>query len=186
MRQSTATPQNPLNFYGFVPTHVLPYSSHHNSTAYDLLVMNTKQSLPAVGIGIIIENSDKHILIGKRKGSHAPWYSIPGGHLELGESFETGAIREIFEETGLTITNPQVIAVTNNLKTYQQEGYHSISVILLAREFDGELSLKEPHKCEGWLWVDPRQLPQPHFDASESAVYCYLNNLNYQQDTAFA
>lgn len=137
------------------------------------------QKRPAVGIGIIIENSQKQLLIGKRKGSHAPYYSIPGGHMELGESFEQAAIREIEEETGIRIHNPQVICVTNNLKTFASEGYHSVSVILLAREFEGMPQLKEPDKCEGWVWVDPRNLPQPHFDASESAIGCYLGGAVY-------
>ena len=137
-------------------------------------------SKPAVGIGIIIENEQQQILIGKRKGSHAPYYSIPGGHLEVGESFEQGAIREIAEETGLNISDPQVISVTNNLKTYSQEGYHTISIILLVKGCNEQPRLMEPDKCEGWFWVDPQQLPQPHFDASEAAIYCYLNHQVYQ------
>jgi ADP-ribose pyrophosphatase YjhB (NUDIX family) len=135
---------------------------------------------PSVGIGIIVINANNKVLIGKRKGSHAPYYSIPGGHLELGESFEQGAIREIAEETGLKITDPKVISVTNNLETYQSEGYHSISVILTASDFSGTLELKEPHKCEGWFWVDPHELPQPHFDASKSAIHCYLEGKVYE------
>lgn len=138
---------------------------------------------PAVGIGIIIINDKDQVLIGKRKGSHAPYYSIPGGHLELGESFEQGAIREIQEETGMTITAPEVICVTNNLKTYQSEGYHSISVIMTARQYSGEPQLLEPDKCEGWIWVDPTQLPKPHFDASESAIYCYLQGQVFDKRT---
>ena len=58
---------------------------------------------PRVGLGIIIVNKEGNILIGKRKGSHAQKYSIPGGHLDLGETFEQGAIREIKEETNLDI-----------------------------------------------------------------------------------
>lgn len=45
-------------------------------------------SEPKVGIGVIIVKDDGHILVGKRKASHTPYWSIPGGHLELGESFE--------------------------------------------------------------------------------------------------
>lgn len=147
-------------------------------------IMSKKNgSKPAVGIGVIIENSQRLILVGKRKGSHAPCYSIPGGHLEIGESFEQGAIREVAEETGLQISNPKVIAVTNNLDTYRQEGYHSISVILQVIHDNGHPRLMEPDKCEGWIWVDPRQLPQPHFDASESAIDCYLNHRFYRQNT---
>ena len=129
---------------------------------------------PMVGIGIIIVNQQGQILIGKRKNSHAPYYSIPGGHMELGETFSQCAIREVEEETGLTIYKPQVIAVTNNLATYSESGKHYISVALLTTEFSGELTLKEPDKCEGWLWVDPTQVPSPQFDASEQSIQCYL------------
>ncbi|OAN18306.1 ADP-ribose pyrophosphatase [Photobacterium jeanii] len=131
---------------------------------------------PKVGIGIILVNDQGKVLIGKRKNSHSPYYSIPGGHLEIGESFEQCAIREMEEETGITIHNPQVIAVTNNLKTYRESGLHYISVALLATDYNGEPQLNEPDKCDGWLWADPNNLPQPHFDASEQSINCYLSN----------
>ncbi|TKB48486.1 NUDIX domain-containing protein [Ferrimonas sediminicola] len=134
---------------------------------------------PKVGIGVIIRRRDGKILIGKRKGAHAPYYSIPGGHLELGETFEQTAIREAREETGLTIEDPRVLAITNNLRTYREEGKHYVSVVLLA-EHQGEEPLNlEPDKCEGWIWVDPSALPQPHFDASEQSVASYLAGTHY-------
>ncbi len=135
--------------------------------------------LPRVGIGIIIENVDGRILIGKRKGSHAPYYSIPGGHLELGETFEKAAIREVLEETNLSIENPKIIAVTNNLETYKDEGKHYVSIILHTKEFSGELTVMESEKCEEWLWCDPKDLPLPHFDASRLGVQCFLEKTIY-------
>lgn len=56
---------------------------------------------PHVGIGVIIVDSTGRILVGKRKGQHAPYWSIPGGHLEPGETFEAAAIREVGEEARL-------------------------------------------------------------------------------------
>ncbi|MBI5470069.1 NUDIX domain-containing protein [Candidatus Kaiserbacteria bacterium] len=121
-------------------------------------------------------------VIGKRKGSHSPYYSIPGGHLDAGETFENCAIREIQEESGLTIKDPRVIAVTNNLDdTFFQEGKHYISIVLLATDFSGEHTVMEPVKCEGWLWCDPAHLPTPHFGASQSAVDRYLRGVFYFQ-----
>ena len=134
---------------------------------------------PKVGVGVVIVNESGRILVGKRRGGHAPYYSIPGGHLELGESFESAAIREVKEETDLTIENPKVIAVTNNLETFSLEGIHYISIILVANAYTGILHLMEPDKCVEWLWVDPNNLPIPHFDASRVGVHCYLEGIFY-------
>lgn len=141
----------------------------------------TDNNQPRVGLGVIITNSEGKILVGKRQGSHAPYYSVPGGSLKLGESFEAGAIREVKEETDLDISNPQVIAVVNNLVTYHEEDIHYIPVILLVKEFSGKPKVVEPEKCEGWQWVDPHDLPLPHFHASQMAVECYLKNLFYKK-----
>ncbi len=131
-----------------------------------------------VGIGVILFRNGK-VLIGKRKNSHAPYYSIPGGHLEEGESFEDAAIREIYEETRIRISNPKVISITNNLRTFELENIHYVSVILYCEVFKGEPELCEPEKCEGWSWEDPNNLPQPHFDASETGIKCFLENKFY-------
>lgn len=137
---------------------------------------------PTVGVGIIIKNREGEILVGKRKGSHAPYYSIPGGKLETGESFEVAAIREVYEETGLQLKEVRVIAVTNNLKTFEKSGIHFVSIIVYSEQFWGTPVLKEPDKCEHWQWCDPTQLPHPHFEASRLAVDNYLNQSFYIQN----
>lgn len=143
--------------------------------------MAQKYDIPRIGIGVIIINEEGRVLIGKRKGSHAQFHSIPGGWYELGETFEEAAIREAKEETDLDISDPQVIAVTNNMETFKSEGIHSISIVLLAKRFSGELKVMEPEKCEGWIWADPKNLPMPHFDASLRAIDCYLGGTFYKK-----
>lgn len=144
--------------------------------------MNRTWDQPVVGVGVILVNKEGKILVGKRKVKPSPKYSIFGGGLELGESFEQNAIREAKEETNLDIQNPKVIAITNNLETFTEEGLHSISIILVATEFSGELTVMEPDKCERWLWCDPKNLPQPHYDASRMAVDCYLKKKFYIEE----
>ena len=136
---------------------------------------------PHIGIGVILLNTAGQVLIGKREGSHAPYWSIPGGYLEPGETFEDAAIREVKEETGLDIVSPQVLCVVNNLETWKVEGLHVVSVFLLAKEFSGALTLMEPDKCSGWQWCDPLALPEPHFEASRIAIACYLEGKFYRQ-----
>ena len=142
---------------------------------------STSNPRPCIGIGVILINPAGQVLIGKREGSHAPYWSIPGGYLEPGETFETAAIREVKEETGLDIVNPVVIGVSNNLETYKAEGLHVISVCLLAKEFSGALTLMEPEKCSSWQWCDPADLPEPHFEASRIAISCFLEGKFYRQ-----
>lgn len=144
-----------------------------------MLKAETENIRPRVGVGVIIINDKGQVLIGKRQGSHAPYFSIPGGHLEAGETFEHAAIKEIKEETDLDIVDPQVICITNNLRTYKLEGKHYISIILLAKKYSGELKIMEPEKCESWQWVNPKELPQPHFDASEQGIKCFLEGKFY-------
>ena len=104
------------------------------------------QKRPKVGVGVLIKNGEGKILVGKRKGSHSPFYSIPGGHLELGESFEEAAIKEVKEETGLYIFNPKVYSVVNNLETFKTEKVHAVSINLFVDRFEGQVEVMEPHK----------------------------------------
>jgi 8-oxo-dGTP diphosphatase len=134
---------------------------------------------PRVGLGIIIKNGKGQILVMKREGKHAPYWSIPGGKLELGETFEDGAARELKEELDIDAKDSRVIAVTNNLKTYKAEGAHFISIILVAEAYKGEPKIMEPDKCKEVRWVNPHHLPRPHFDASELGVRCYLQGVAY-------
>ncbi|MDD4624926.1 MAG: NUDIX domain-containing protein [Candidatus Paceibacterota bacterium] len=136
------------------------------------MLENEKKVL--VGLGVIILRDDGKILIGKRKGKFVPEYSIPGGHLDMGETFEEGASREVKEETGMEIKNPKVVSVSNNLETYKKTGRHYISVNLLATEFKGEPKVMEPDKCSGYIWCDPKKVPEPHFEASRRGLEMYF------------
>jgi ADP-ribose pyrophosphatase YjhB (NUDIX family) len=74
---------------------------------------------PVVGIGGVVIVNDRALLI--RRGSEplrGQW-SIPGGSLELGESLETGVIRELKEETGLTVRIVEMIEVFDRI--YEDE-----------------------------------------------------------------
>ncbi|QIZ78821.1 NUDIX domain-containing protein [Ferrimonas lipolytica] len=144
---------------------------------------STTTQRPSLGVGIIVRRADGAILCGKRKGGHAPFWSIPGGHVEAGESFEAAAKRELQEETSLSVPEVKVIGLTNNLKTFALEGIHSVSVCVLADYTGGEVINTEPDKCDGWEWFLPTDLPQPHFDASEQSIHCLLSG-NFYQPTA--
>ncbi len=134
-----------------------------------------------VGVGVIITNPQGQILLGKRSGQHAPYWSIFGGHLDLGETFEACAIREIAEEIGIEIDTPQLVGISNNLLTFQEEGKHTVSICMQV-EYSGDRAAKimEPEKCAQLMWASPDELPEPHFEASRNAIALWQSGQFYQ------
>ena len=80
-------------------------------------------------------------------------YAFPGGHVENGEAFAESVIREIYEETGLTIKNPQLVGVKNwPLDT----GGRYIVFCYKATEFTGSLQSSEEGEV---FWMKKDQIP---------------------------
>lgn len=80
-------------------------------------------------------------------------YAFPGGHVENGEAFAESVIREIYEETGLTIQNPQLVGIKNwPLDT----GGRYIVVCYKATEFSGTLRSSDEGEVS---WVQKDQIP---------------------------
>ncbi|KAK0545689.1 hypothetical protein OC844_007323 [Tilletia horrida] len=76
-------------------------SSHASSSSTKI---SDATQIPRVGLAVFVLNTHGHVLIGKRKGAHgAGTLALPGGHLELHESFEDCAVREVLEETGIEL-----------------------------------------------------------------------------------
>lgn len=140
----------------------------------------TNHTNVVVGVGVIITNTQGQILVGKRNSQHAPYWSIFGGHVDPGETFEDCAIREIKEEIGINIEQPIVFGISNNLLTYRQEGKHTVSVCMHA-EYQGNIEPKimEADKCASLMWVSPSDLPEPHFEASRNAIDLWLDHNFY-------
>ncbi len=114
---------------------------------------------------------DGKILLGKRKGSHgAGEYSIPGGHMEFGESFEDCIRREVKEETDLEIKNINFLSLAN---IFRHENRQDMLGSFKSDWAEREAKLMESKKCEGWDWYDLDNLPSPLFYPAEVAIDSY-------------
>ncbi len=116
--------------------------------------------MPMVGVGVFIIKDGK-ILLGKRKNSHgAGEWSLAGGHLEFGETWQGCAEREVYEETGLRIKNVRFFGATNDIFKEQK---HFVTIFMVSDYESGKVSVKEPGKMEEWKWFFPGKLPSPLF-----------------------
>ena len=102
---------------------------------------------PIVGVGGVVIDNGRALLI--RRGSEplrGEW-SIPGGTLELGESLEQGVARELFEETGLEVRVLEFIEVFDRIfpgtgfppeETASPPRFHFVIVDYLCERIGGE------------------------------------------------
>mmetsp|Transcript_12333 Transcript_12333/g.18486 ORF Transcript_12333/g.18486 Transcript_12333/m.18486 type:complete len:315 (-) Transcript_12333:16-960(-) len=136
-----------------------------------------------VGVGCIVIKDPDLVLIGLRKGSHgAGKWALPGGHLEVGESFAQCASRELKEETGMDIPKFRYASVTND--TDAGSGKHYVTVFMKGRlEKEIEPILMEPNKCSEWKWVSWMDLNA--MAKSDSVLFSPLRNLIEQSYFAF-
>lgn len=121
--------------------------------------MNNK--IARVGIGVFVFKNGT-FLMGRRKNAHGDGHwSIPGGHLEFGETFEETAEREVFEETNLKIKNVRFGAITND--HFKKEDKHYVTIWMLSEWESGREKIVEPDKYVDMEWYDFTTLPQPLF-----------------------
>ena len=99
----------------------------------------------------LIRRGDEYLLQNRIKKDWAG-YTLPGGHVEPEESIVDAVVREMKDETGLTVLNPKLCGV----KQFPIENGRYIVFLFIADEFTGELvSSEEGAMC----WVNKEELP---------------------------
>jgi len=96
---------------------------------------------PLVGVGAVIVENGRVVVV---RRAHEPLkgeWSIPGGVLELGETLRSGVAREALEETGLTVEPGEVLEVFDRI-VHDPEGrtqFHYVLIDFLCSRMRGEL-----------------------------------------------
>jgi len=99
----------------------------------------------------LIEDGDK-ILLQNRVKKDWQGYALPGGHVESEESFVDAVIREMKEETGLSIIDPRLVGV----KQFPIEDGRYIVLLFKAKQWSGDLVSSEEGQME---WIKYSDLP---------------------------
>lgn len=98
----------------------------------------------------LIHKDGKYLLQNRIKND---WkgYALPGGHIEAGESIVDAVVREMKEETGLTIMNPHLCGV----KQFPIHGGRYLVFLFETSQFEGELRSSEEGKM---YWINKAEL----------------------------
>jgi len=148
--------------------------------------MAVAENTIGAGCGVMIFNDKNQLLLGLRNSDETladselheeGTWTMPGGNIEYGETFEEAGAREALEETGIEINvdDIEVICVQVDKNQYA----HYISVGMIAKKFTGIPQVSEPDVIVKWQWFDLDNLPQNIFSASKKTIDCFLNHKFY-------
>jgi len=119
----------------------LPFETHMRDYIHDLRGRVGSIPLVSATVSVVIYDDSMRILLQKR-GDDGTW-GLPGGHVELGETVEQTAAREVQEETGLKPTELSLLGVFSGPELYHQypngDETYFVDTVFQCKEFSGEL-----------------------------------------------
>jgi 8-oxo-dGTP diphosphatase len=92
-----------------------------------------KYNTPSLTVDTVILFKNKLVLVKRKNPPYQGKFALPGGFVEIGESTETAAIREAFEETGLSVEILKLIGVYSDPERDPRR--HTVSVCYLAKGY---------------------------------------------------
>lgn len=123
----------------------------------------------------IFVTRNNQLLLGKRKNcfGEGSW-ALTGGHLEDREKLIDAAKRELKEELGISGVDLELVAVSDYIGITQY-----VHLGFLLENYEGEIKLMEPEKCEEWKFFDFGDLPENIFESHQSLIKAFLEKKVY-------
>jgi ADP-ribose pyrophosphatase YjhB (NUDIX family) len=108
---------------------------------------------PLVGVGAVVVDEGRVLLVRRGTEPLKGEWSLPGGVLELGESLLSGVVREVLEETGLTVEPLELVELLYRIhRANDRVRYHYVIADYLCRVSGGEL--KAASDADAVRWVE--------------------------------
>ena len=95
---------------------------------------------PHIGVGVLLIRGNHLLLIKRKYNPDAGYWSIPGGHLDLGERVEKAAVREAYEETGFQVKVSGLAGIIDKIM-YDNTGkieYHYVLINYFVEQIEGD------------------------------------------------
>lgn len=114
-----------------------------------------------VGSVVIIVDEQGRILLQQRVHPHGVW-GLPGGLMELGESTEDVAVREVFEETGLSVKDLNLLNVYSGpehfIRAANGDEFYVVTIAYWTKTFHGDIKMDSSESIK-LQFVHPSDFP---------------------------
>ncbi|WP_242698543.1 NUDIX hydrolase [Bacillus sp. SD088] len=129
------------------------------------------------GSVVIILNEKNEILLQKRRLDG--YWGLPGGLMDLGESFEEVAKREVYEETGLVVQNLQLLNVFSGSEHYFKvengDELYAVTAVYYTRDVSGDLAV-DYSESEKMQYFSINNLPAGLTDEYRGFIEQYIES----------
>ena len=109
-------------------------------------------------------------------------YSMVAGHVDPGETFKHCIAREAEEEAGIRVKEEDLdLAHVMHRKSDFSEIEERVDLFFTAKNWEGEITNKEPHKCDDLSWFDLEAIPENTIAHVKKAIEHIKNNVYYSE-----
>ncbi len=137
--------------------------------------------VPASYLVLMKENK---VLLSRRfnTGYEDGKYSLVAGHVDKGETFTQCMIREAEEEAGVIVKEEDLkVAHVMQRITNETENNERVDIFFTAEKWGGEISIKEPDKCNDMTWFDLNNIPENTISYVKHVIQCIQNKIIYSE-----
>jgi len=118
---------------------------------------------------IFVINEQNKLLLWQRKSVFGDWlWGLPGGHREPDEEPTDSAIRELLEETGISIEKTRISFLGTT--EYEWPRFLSVHHNFLVKYIWTHVQLMEPEKCYEWKFFNTNNIPESLFTPDINAI----------------
>lgn len=143
--------------------------------------------MPGVGIGIILLNELKQVLLILRNDDpdkamsdmrlEGTW-TLPAGKVKINETLIEAAIRKVKSEVNLDVKDLDVVSIADDINEYA----HFVTIGLLANNYEGNIDLGDAEEHVSYAFFDMDKLPTNTCEPSMKILSNYLHNRIYKEE----